>query len=303
MKIESGRMIRAAGVAWAAVLCMVGACHAQQYSWSTFAGNTNGPGFIDGTGAAARFQYPRGMGADSSGNLYIADTNNHTIRKITPAGVATTLAGSPLVAGSTNGTGAAARFNYPNCVAVAPDGTIYVTQNHMVRKVTPAGVVTTLAGFSTTTGTTNGTGTSARFNLPFGIAVDPSGNIYVADSGNQTIRKITSAGVVTTLAGTVGAAGSTDGTGSAARFSNPMGLATDASGNVYVADFSNQTIRKITPAGVVTTVAGTVGQSGTVDGSLTTARLNYPEHLVTDSSGNLYVVEYAAVRKATPARM
>lgn len=301
MRIESSRMIRSAGGVWAAVLGMVGAVHAQQYNWSTFAGNAKGPGFSDGTGATARFHYPRGMGADSSGNLYLADTNNHTIRKITPAGVATTLAGSPLMAGSTNGTGAAARFNYPQCLAVGPDGTIYVTQNHMVRKVTGAGVVTTLAGSSTATGSTNATGTSARFNLPFGVAVDPSGNIYVADSGNQTIRKITSAGVVTTFAGTAGAAGSTDGTGSAARFSNPMGLATDAAGNVYVADSNNQTIRKITPAGVVTTVAGTVGQSGTVDGTLTTARLNYPEHLVLDSSGNLYVVEYAAIRKVTPA--
>ena len=298
MRIERSRMIKAAGGFWAAVLYMVGACHAQQYNWSTFTGNTNGPGFSDGTGAAARFQYPRGMGADSSGNLYIADTNNHTIRKITPAGVATTLAGSPLVAGSTDGTGAAARFSYPQCLAVGPDGSIYVTQNHMVRKVTPAGVVTTLAG-SSATGSTNATGTAARFNGPFGVAVDPSGNIYVADSGNQTIRKITSAGVVTTLAGAVGSFGSTDGTGGAARFSNPMGLATDAAGNVYVADSNNQTIRKITPAGVVTTIAGTVGQSGTVDGSLTTARLNYPEHLVSDPSGNLYVVEYAAVRKVT----
>ena len=292
-------MVRTAGSVWAAVLCMVGASHAQQSYWSTFAGNSKGPGFSDGT--VARFQYPRGMGADSSGNLYVADTNNHTIRKITPAGVTTTLAGSPLVAGSTNGTGSAARFNFPQCVAVGPDNAIYVTQNHMVRKITSAGVVSTLAGSPTASGTTNATGTTARFNIPFGVAVDPSGNVFVADSGNQTIRKITSSGLVTTFAGTARSSGSTDGTGSAARFNNPAGLATDAAGNVYVADSNNQTIRKITPAGVVTTLAGTVGSSGTVDGSLSTARLNYPEHLVLDSAGNLYVVEYAAIRKVTPA--
>jgi sugar lactone lactonase YvrE len=278
---------------------LAGPTNGQQIQWSQYAGNDKGPGFTDGTGAAARFHYPRGMGADSSGNLYVADTNNHTIRKITPAGVCTTFAGTALLAGTVNGSGAAVRFNFPQCIAVGSDGTLYVTQGNMVRKITSAGTVSAFAG-SSTGGSTNGTGTGARFNGPFGVAVDTSGNVYVADTANQTIRKITSNGVVSLLAGTVGTFGTADGTGTAARFSTPMGLATDSSGNVYVADNNNHTIRKITPSGVVTTIAGTPGTAETVDGDRTTARLNYPEHLVLDTSGNIYVVEYAAVRKVTP---
>lgn len=280
--------------------CLAGPANGQQIQWSGYAGNDKGPGFADGTGAAARFHYPRGMAADSSGNLYVADTNNHTIRKITPAGVSTTFAGKALTAGMVNGSGALVRFNSPQCIAVGSDGSLYVTQNHMVRKIT-GGTVSTLAGSATSSGTNNATGTAARFNGPFGVAVDSSGNVFVADTANQTIRKITSSGAVTLFAGTAGSAGSTDGTGTAARFRTPMGLATDASGNVYVADNNNQTIRKITPSGVVTTVAGTPGTAETVDGNRSTARLNYPEHLVLDASGNIYVVEYAAVRKVTPA--
>src|SRR5205814_1888170 len=149
-------------------------------------------------------------------------------------------------------------------------GNVYVadTFNHTIRKGTPAGVVITLAGTAGLTGSADGTGTAARFNLPDGIATDSAGNVYVGDSFNNAIRKITPAGVVSTLAGTAGMPGSTDGTGPAASFNLPDGVAADGAGNVYVADSGNHTIRKITAAGAVTTVVGVAGQVGFVMGTL-----------------------------------
>ena len=143
-------------------------------------------------------------------------------------------------------------------------GNVYVadTGNNTIRKITPAGVVSTLAGMAGSSGSADGTGSAARFYYPFGVAVDGSGNVYVADTYNNTIRKITPAGVVSTLAGTAGSSGSADGTGSAAQFYYPCGVAVDGSGNVYVADTDNYTIRKITPAGVVSTLAGLAGKFG-----------------------------------------
>lgn len=132
--------------------------------------------------------------------------------------------------------------------------------------ITAGGVVTTLAGSSGQIGSTDGTGSAARFYIPQGVAVDGAGNVYVADESNETIRKITPAGIVTTLAGSPGQMGSTDSTGSAARFSGPSGVAVDGSGNVYVADYGNDTIRMITAGGVVTTLAGSAGQLGSADG-------------------------------------
>src|SRR6516162_64795 len=150
---------------------------------------------------------------------------------------------------------------------------------------------TTLAG-AASIGSADGTGSGARFFYPHGVATDSSGNVYVADAGNNTIRKITPAGVVTTLAGLAGSSGSADGTGSAARFFQPQGVATDSLGNVYVADTPNNTIRKITPAGVVTTLAGLAGSHGTNDGTGSAARFYNPWGVATDASGNVYVADY-----------
>src|SRR6266704_3269586 len=147
---------------------------------------------------------------------------------------------------------------------------------------------TTLAG-AATIGSADGTGSAARFANPYGVATDSSGNVYVADTDNHTIRKITPAGVVTTLAGLAGSQGSADGTGSAARFYFPKSVATDSSGNVYVADYWNYTIRKITPEGVVTTLAGLAESGGSADGTGSAARFRQPSGVATDSSGNVYV--------------
>jgi glucose/arabinose dehydrogenase len=270
---------------------------------TTFAGGTRGS--ADGTGADARFNYPERVAIDGDGNLYVADSNNHTIRKITPAGVVTTLAGTAESSGSADGTGADARFKYPEGVAVDGDGNLYVADrdNNTIRKITPAGVVTTLAGAAGSYGSADGTGADARFSRPIGVAVDGDGNLYVTDRNNQTIRKITPAGVVTTLAGAAGSYGSADGTGADARFSGPVGVAVDGDGNLYVTDSSNHTIRKITPAGVVTTLAGAAESYGFADGTGPLARFNSPVGVAVDGDGNLYVTDRNnhTIRKITPA--
>jgi serine/threonine-protein kinase len=219
---------------------------------STFAG-TGAKGIANGPDTAT-FNSTLGVAVDGSGTLYVADYGNDVIRKISPAGVVSTLAGTGAI-GADNGVGTAATFNLPEGVAVDASGNVYVADNgnNMIRKITPAGVVSTFAG-SSTAGSANGTGTSASFNSPFGVAVDAAGNVYVADSGNNLIRKITPSGVVSTLAGS-GARGANNASGSAASFNTPSGVAVDASGNVYVADENNNQIRKITAAGVVSTVA------------------------------------------------
>jgi hypothetical protein len=262
-------------------------------------------GDADGTGAAARFSGPLAVATDSTGNVYVADTNNNTIRKITPAGVVSTLAGTAGVPGSTDATGAAARFNSPRGIATDSAGNVYVgdTLNFTIRKITPKGEVTTLAGTAGVFGSADGIGAAASFNFPNGVATDGDGNVYVADTNSPAIRKITPAGVVTTLAGTPGVWGSTDATGAAASFEVPIGVATDGAGNVYVGDFAAMTIRKIAPAGVVTTLAGKAGAAGSADGTGSAARFYDPAGVATDGSGNVYVADdfNNTVRKITPA--
>lgn len=263
-------------------------------SVGTLAGSTSG--YTDATGTAAKFNQPYGGDTDAAGNVYIADASNHKIRKITPAGVVTTLAGS--TGGDAIGTGAAAQFNYPYDVAVDGSGNVYVvdTHNHKIKKVTPAGEVTLLAG--STGGYADGTGAAAQFYYPTGAATDAAGNVYVAEKDSHKIRKITPAGVVTTLAGSSN--GYADGTGTAALFSSPMNLTVDPDGNVYVVDHGNHKIRKITPGGVVTTFAGST--EGDTDGTGTAAKFRYPYSIDIDPSGNLWVIDTHnhKLKKITP---
>ena len=161
--------------------------------------------------------------------------------------------------------------------------------------ITPSGltvgVISTVAGLAGTGGSSNGTGSAALFSSPEGVTVDGSGNLYVADTGNHTIRKITPAGAVTTLAGLAGISGSSDGAGSMARFQYPAGLTVTSAGNLYVADTDNNTIRQISPAGLVATIAGLAGFSGSTDGVGSAARLFYPDGVAVDGSGNVYVAD------------
>ena len=252
---------------------------------TTIAGSSQG--YLDGQGTDARFYIPRGITIDSDGNLYVADTYNNKIRKITPSGDVTTIAGSS--PGYADGQGTDAQFANPYDITIDSSGNLYVadTRNHRIRKITPSGDVTTIAGSSA--GHLDGQGTAAQFITPASITIDSADNLYVADTDSHTIRKITPSGQVTTIAGTYNAVGSADGIGSAALFSSPLGITPDSSGNLYVTDTNNHTIRKITSTRQVTTIAGTPNADGSADGIGPEARFNFPLGIAADSSGNLYL--------------
>ena len=255
---------------------------------TTLAGSAENSGNTDATGTAARFESPYAITTDGN-SLYIADTSNHKIRKVEiSSGIVTTLAGSS--SGSNDGTGTSAKFKSP--IGITTDGlNLYVTDkgNHRIRKVEiSSGIVTTLAGSSI--GSTDGTGTSAKFYDPYGITTDGS-NLYVADYRNHAIRKIViSTGDVSTLAGSAGLSGSTDGTGSAAKFYKPTGITTDGI-DLYISDYMNHTIRKISISNsMVTTIAGLAGKTGSTDSFGTSARFNHPHGIITDGN-TLFITE------------
>ncbi len=278
----------------------------------TIAGQLDKIGTSDGT-AEARFNYPQGLTIDGQGNLFVADTYNDTIRKITPAGYVTTIAGIAGLGntGTNDGTNSNARFDSPHGIAARPDATLFVadTFNNAIRQITPVGtnwVVTTIAGLAGNgnTGTNDGLGKAARFDWPLAIAIDSISRMYVADYNNHCIRKLESQGtnwLVTTFAGLPRTSGSRDGTGSDARFNRPDGLAIDPGGNVYVADGDNHTIRKVTPSGQVTTLAGWPTLPGAVDGVGSAARFNAPYGLAVDERGTLFISDNLnkLVRKGT----
>ncbi len=262
---------------------------------STLAGLAGSSGSSDGTGTAARFDNPSGVAVDGAGNVYVADTLNHTLRKITSFGVVTTLAGSPGIVGSIDGTGSEARFQGPQGLAIDGSGRLYVadTNNHTVRKlVLSTGVATTVAGLAGNSGSADGPGGLARFDFPSGVAVDGAGNLLIADTENHTIRQILPSGLVSTVAGLAGASGGADGTGSAARFDAPSGVAAAPSGDLCVADTDNHTIRKVVPStGTVTTLAGLAGTPGSSDGLGSAVRFFSPTGIAADNSGNLYIAD------------
>ena len=271
------------------------------------AGTTGGPGYFDATGPAARFYYPEGIAVDGSGTIYVADSGNAVIRRISPEGVVTTLAGSPTQAGFVDGQGAAARFgadsriNGLQSLAVDGRGNIYVadTASHSIRMVTPSGMVTTAAGTGVK-GSADGPAATATFSSPYAVTVDHAGNVYVGDTGNATIRRISPDGMVTTVAGMAGQSGYRDGLASNARFGGVVSLAVDGSDNVYIADSGNQVIRKLAPDGAVTTFAGTPGVMGSDNGR--PGSFYATGGLAVDSQGNVFVVDRGnhSIRKVAP---
>jgi secreted PhoX family phosphatase len=319
---------------------------AQTAALSVFAGDATVDGTMDGAGTAARFNNPHGLAIDSSGNLYVADRGNYVIRKITPEGVVTTLAGGAGQSRLTNGTAANARFVNPVALTVGSGGTIYVADELNIRSITSAGLVATV----TTIPIANNVATASRPDVtPGAIAVDVNNNLYVTNNygtrrfvigaattaileGQNTVndlfgtRTLAPRGVAVdssnvvylfdlereisrwnptanfgsdnlfTMAGAQNARGAVNGTGNAARFEQVVALTIDPQGNVYAADAVNNLVRKITPAGVVTTVAGTARATalriGDLPGSLGDIR-----GIVTDGKGLLYVTSGNAVVK------
>jgi sugar lactone lactonase YvrE len=268
---------------------------------SVFAGAIDAPGYQDGAASNARFAHDSlsGMAIDIAGNIYVADRGSNTIRKITPGGNVTTLAGTAGMREGKDGNGAAAGFFDPSGIAVDRSGNVYVA-DFSIRKITPDGKVSTLPDSGAPLGWD---GMGNTFGTPYrarGVAVDSSGNVYASYTGytNTTIQKISPTGVVTTFAGMLKASGSEDGTGAAARFSGSSFLATDNNDNVYVAETNS--LRKITPAGVVTTVAGSSGNYGTTDGTGAAARFTRVNQLVLDKAGSIYVSDENVIRKISP---
>ncbi|TXN35210.1 hypothetical protein FVB32_11515 [Flagellimonas hymeniacidonis] len=250
---------------------------------STFSGGTRG--FEDGDATTAKYEYPTGITIDNDGNLYVTDASKHAIRKITPEGIVTTLAGNGSE-GDADGTGEDAQFYWPQDIAFR-NGLLYVADmnNNSIRKVTLNGEVTTLAGGNQ--GDSDGQGINAQFKVPHGIATDAQGNIYVADTGNDKIKKVTPQGLVTTIAGTI--AGYEDGVSTQARFNNPTDIIIDDMGTLFIVDRYNYKIRSMSSDGTVTTIAG-LG-IGDVDGLTTQAKFRYPNGIVQDTEGIIYVMD------------
>lgn len=255
-----------------------------------------------GNGAGGTLSDPFDLALDAAGNIYLTELMGNTVRKVTPTGVVSTLAGSGSFS-SVDGNGTSASFNQPSGIAFDAQGNLFVgdSQGQKIRKVAPDLEVSTFAG-SGAQGTADGTGTNATFSVPAGIAFDAAGNMLVTEFGSHVIRKITPQGVVTTPFGKRSTSGSVDGTGNDATFSFPVGIAIDSSGSIYVANSTTHVIRRITPDGMVKTLAGTPGRSGAKDDVGPAASFNTPYGVAVDAAGNVYVADQFnhKIRKITP---
>ncbi len=264
---------------------------------STFAGvrRFSGDG---GQALAATFYFPSGVAVDAAGNTYVCDLGNYRVRKITPSGIVSTFAGNG-VAGfaGDNGAATAASLNQPSGAAVDSAGNVYIadTVNHRVRKVTAAGIISTVAGTGTAGSSGDGgAATSAQLNSPAGVAIDSAGNLLIADTGNNLVRRVAQ-GVITTIAGNRKAGYAGDGgPAKSAMLSAPYGLAVDAQNNVFIADSGNSAVRKVTSAGVITTIAGNGKAGNSGDGVLASGvSLGDPNSVAVDVAGNVFFADDA----------
>lgn len=261
------------------------------------AGVPGQPGHADGPAGKARFNTPQGIAVDAEGGIYVSDSGNAVIRKVLPGGAAVvTFCGIPGRSGlSVDGPRNQASFNSPAGIALDSTGNLFVADNgaHVIRKISPTGIASTIAGIKySKPGSTDGPGPIAKFNGPWGIAVDRNSNIFVADSLNHTIRKITPDGVVSTFAGVTGKMGGGDGPAATANFYLPSGLAFDTANNLYVVDHFNNQIRKISADGMVSTFAGDAQQRpGRSDGKLVAAQFRFPTGIATGPDGTLVVAD------------
>lgn len=251
-----------------------------------FVGSTSGFNNHASNLSLVKFNLPTDICRDINGNFYIVDKNNNRIRKVSSTNVTTTFAGLSAT-GFADGNSATAKFDGPVSICIDTNGNLFVVDqnNSAIRKITPAGDVSTFAGG--TNGTSDGNGTNAQFDLPNGICIDKFGNLFVSEFFSHRIRKIAPNGDVTTFAGDYNTAGFANGTGINANFNYPGDLTSDILGNIYVADAGNHCIRKITQEGVVTTIAGTGGTSG--HSNTGTGLFNSPNDITIDNQGNLYV--------------
>lgn len=257
---------------------------------TTIAG-TGVAGYVDGPAEAAQFNDPDGITTDSAGNIYVADSGNNVIRKITPEGEVSTFAGTG-AAGNVDGAGTEAQFNKPTGITADSSDNLYVADesNNVVRKITPAGEVTTIAGTSAP-GFQDGAAAEAQFNAPHGIAIDASNNLYVTDQGNERVREISAEGEVTTIAGN-GTAGYSDGPATASMIDTPHGVTVDSStGEVFFADEENNMVREVSSTGQVSTVAGT-GEASFEDGDADKAKFKNPRGLALGLHKELLVCDF-----------
>ncbi|MBO0949457.1 hypothetical protein J2I46_12750 [Fibrella sp. HMF5405] len=266
---------------------------------STIAGTGNaGYGGDGGPATSASLNSPTGVAVDNSGNLYIADQNNHRIRKVSPLGVTTTVAGTGEAGYSDDGGPAtSAQLRSPTGVAVDGNNNLYIADsgNHRIRKVSSSGIITTVAGTSISGyGGDGGLATIAHLNGPTGVAIDGSGNLYIADLGNHRIRKVNTSGIITSIAGTgISGYGGDGGPATSAYLSSPTSVAVGDSGKLYIADLGNHRIRRVNMLGIITTVAGNGNGCDNGDcGLAISARLRSPSGVAVDSSGNLYIADY-----------
>lgn len=261
---------------------------------STVAGTGGIPGAADGPAGQASFNYPAGLAVDSENRIYVADSGNHTIRRISPEGFVGTIAGLAGAYGSADGPANTARFSNPSDVCITPDGSICVTDsgNNTIRRISTAGEVSTVAGLAGVDGFSDGAGANARFSYPTALDSHPDGKLIVADTSNQLLRIVTPAGLVSSLAGAAGLDGFADGAGNAVRFSSPQGISLHpVNGEITVADSWNHALRTVTPEGLTTTLAGGPLQAGASDGTGTAARFNSPSAMLALADGRVAVTD------------